>query len=95
MVSKTYSSTGAKCRVTFKLDAVDAAEVAVLGEFNAWEPRELSPRKDGSYSTSFWVEAGQAYRFKYLLDGERWLNDDQADGFAPNEFGEQDALLRL
>jgi hypothetical protein len=40
-----------------------------------------------------WVEAGRQYRFRYLIDGERWENDHAADGYAPNPFGSEDAVL--
>ena len=37
----------------------------------------------------------QSYRFRYLLDGERWDNDWAADAYVPNEFGSDDSLIKV
>jgi hypothetical protein len=39
--------------------------------------------------------AGRTYRFRYLLDDERWENDWEADSYVPNEFGGDDSVLDL
>jgi hypothetical protein len=41
------------------------------------------------------LEAGRAYRFRYLLDGERWDNDWAADAYIPNSFGGDDSVVDL
>jgi hypothetical protein len=55
----------------------------------------MIPRKDGRFSTTISLEAGRAYRFRYLIDGHRWENDWAADGYLPNSFGTEDSLLEL
>ena len=98
MLKKSYSKTGKVCRVTFKLPAeVEAASVVLCGEFNAWSP-EATPMKqlkDGSFSASVSLEAGNKYRFRYLLDGARWENDWEADDYAPNEYGSDDSIVEV
>lgn len=96
MLMKSYSKTGAKCRVTFKLPAEVNAETAVIvGEFNDWskEGEPMKKLKDGSFSGTVSLDAGKTYRFRYLLDGERWENDWEADGYAQNEHGTDDSLV--
>ena len=98
MLKKSYSKTGKNCRITFKIDADCGAEnAAVLGEWNEWSPEShpMTKRKDGSLSTTISLDAGREYRFRYLLDGERWENDEQADQLATNRFGSQDCVLAL
>ena len=98
MLKKSYSKTGKSCRVTFKIPAeLGAEQAAVLGEWNEWsaETHPLTKRKDGSFSTTVSLDAGQEYRFRYLLDGQRWENDEQADSFAINRFGSQDCVLEV
>lgn len=98
MLSKTYSKSGQTCRVTFKLAPGLASESACLcGEFTEWQsnPQPLERRKDGSYSTTVSLEPGRMYRFRYLLDGQRWENDDSADAYVPNEYGTEDSVLAL
>lgn len=105
MLKKSYSKTGRACRVTFKIpadhDASNAAtapeRVAVVGDWNAWSPQShpLARRKDGSYSTTISLEAGNRYRFRYLLDDRTWANDDQADELVPNRFGGRDGVVAV
>jgi 1,4-alpha-glucan branching enzyme len=95
---KTYTKTGSSCRVTFELPKdVDAEKVVLCGEFNDWDPEKhtLKRRKDGSFSTTISLKPGSSYRFRYLLDGERWENDWQADEYLPNEFGTQDSVIKV
>lgn len=98
MLRKHYSKTGRSCRVTFEVPPeVNAATCSVCGEFNQWSPVEhpMAQRKDGRFSTTISLPAGQAYRFRYLLDGKRWENDWEADGYMPNEFGSEDSVVKL
>ena len=39
------------------------------------------------------VRFGRRYRFRYLVDGERWQNDWQAHDYEPNEFGGDDSVV--
>ena len=98
MLKKSYTKTGKKCRVTFKLPAEVEAETAVIcGDFNDWD-QEATPMKklkDGSFSATVSIVAGQAYRFRYLLDDERWENDWDADAYIPNEHGSDDSILEV
>lgn len=96
MLKKSYSKTGTKCRVTFKLPAeVNAESAALVGEFNEWdeEATPMKKLKDGSFSATLSLDAGNTYRFRYLLDGERWENDWEPDGYAKNEHGTDDSLV--
>lgn len=98
MLKKSYSKTGAVCRVTFKYENEEQGQSAVLaGEFNDWSltAAPMKKLKDGSFSVTLSLPAGQSYRFRYVLDGNVWVNDSQADGYAPNEFGEANAILAL
>ena len=45
---------------------------------------------EGGFSVIVDLEAGRAYRFRYLLDGQRWENDWAADAYLPNSFGGDD-----
>jgi hypothetical protein len=55
----------------------------------------MKRRKDGSFSVALTLKTGQSYRFRYLLDGERWENDWEADGYVENDFGDEDSLVSL
>lgn len=98
MLKKHYSKTGRYCRVTFKLPSELAAESAtVCGEFNDWDPASTPMKrlKDDSFSVTLSLPTGRDYRFRYLLDGERWENDWNADGYQRNAFGSEDSVAEL
>jgi len=98
MLKKNYSKTGKSCRVTFKLPAeVKAKTVQLCGDFNEWSPTHnpLKQLKDGSFSVTVSLKPGQSYRFRYLLDGERWENDWEADAYVANQYGTEDSLITL
>lgn len=98
MLKKNYSKTGRFCRITFKVPAeVNADQAALCGEFNNWD-RTINPMKrlkDGGFSATISVPAGQSYRFRYLLDNQRWENDWEADAYVPNEHGSDDSLVNV
>ncbi len=97
-MKKNYSKTGSTCRVTFELPAdVEAKTVALCGEFNDWDRKShiLEQRKDGRFSLTVSLEAGKVYRFRYLVDGARWENAWDADGYLPNEFGTEDSVVTI
>ncbi len=98
MLKKSYSKTGKSCRVTFKTEILaDTEQVAVLGDFNAWDPKIhcLKQRRNGSFSLTVSLDAGQDYRFRYLADGSTWSNDVEADQLVPNQFGSSDSLITV
>ena len=98
MLKKTVAKSGKTCRVTFSVPSnVDAQAVHLCGDFNDWSPTShpLKRRKDGRFSTTVTLETGQDYRFRYLVDGDRWENDWEADAYLPNQFGSEDSIVRV
>ena len=80
--------------VTFEYPE-DANKVAVVGEFADWEPLEMNKAKKGDNPFRLKVrlpKEGQ-YQFRYLVDQEEWVNDDEADDYWPNEFGEHNSVV--
>ena len=89
------------CKVTFSVDAEiinGGKEVAILGEFNDWDPSDSVMRKlkDGTFTKTLELEAGHDYQFRYLIDGNRWVNDTQVDKFAYSGVAaEQNSVIAL
>jgi hypothetical protein len=84
--------------VTFTLDpAIAASRASVCGEWNDWssDAHPMTPSSSGGFSVTVELPAGRAYRFRYLLDGERWENDWAADAYVPNGFGGDDSVVDL
>lgn len=98
LIKKSYTKTGKKCRVTFKLPSLVSADSALLlGEFNNWDNASspMKKLKNGDFSTTLSLNAGQSYRFRYLLDESRWENDWEPDGYVANDFGTEDSVVTV
>lgn len=96
MITKTPAKRGSTTKVTFELPPGTAVERAWLcGEFNDWsqEATPLARRKDGRHSVTLSLPQGRSFRFKYLIDGERWENDSNADEYIDNGFGSKDSVV--
>ena len=96
MLKKSYSKTGKVCRVTFKYNNPENAETAALaGQFNNWslEDNPMKKLKDGSFSVTLSLQAGHSYPFRYVLEGKTWVNDEDANSYVPNEYGEEDSVV--
>jgi 1,4-alpha-glucan branching enzyme len=97
MLKKQYSKDKKTCKVTFSLPAEANAQTALLcGDFTAWEktPKKMRRYNDGSFKVSVTLKPKKRYQFRYLLDGERWENDWQADEYVSNQFGTEDSVLK-
>lgn len=98
MLKKSYTKTGRACWVTFNFPAeVSAATASLCGDFNDWNPavHPMKQRKDGRFSTTVSLKSGRSYKFKYLVDGDRWENDWAAETYAPNGYGTEDSLISV
>jgi hypothetical protein len=82
--------------VIFTLPAdVDAERVALCGDFNDWSADTIgcARTEDGTWQAIVALAPGRSYRYRYLLDGERWENARQADRYLPNPFGGVDSVV--
>jgi 1,4-alpha-glucan branching enzyme len=83
-------------KVTFELPAaIDAEKVALCGEFNDWSPDTILLERDldGAWHAIVPLEAGHAYRYRYLIDDEKWENSWHADAYVPNDHGSEDSVV--
>ncbi len=94
MLKKTRSGTD-KVKVTFVLPPQPhAGHVHVVGDFNEWQADTPMKRdKEGRWRATVELEPGREYQFRYLVDGQHWVNDDAADRYVPNAFGADNSVL--
>ena len=89
---------GKKVKVTFVVaeDGMEGRALAVVGDFNDWDPTATPLRPEGDVrAATIAVASGGRYAFRYLAEGGRWFNDDAADAYQPNGFGDDDCVLDL
>lgn len=95
---KRYCEGGSKCKVTFRLlreMAENAHKVTIAGDFNNWDVSgsEMTRVENGDYVTTLVLDSNKVYRFRYLIDGNRWENDWYADRYVTNGFGSKDSIV--
>ncbi len=77
--------------VLFVLPALDATDVSVVGNFNAWEPTALSDDdNDGIWTVSIPLPPGR-YEYAFVIDGRWWGQDPLADEYVQS-FGEYSSV---
>lgn len=96
MLKKDLVNKGSINKVTFYTHPLPEAETAYLvGDFNEWD-ESASPMqqlKDGRFKLVLKLDAGNAYQFRYLVDGD-WHNDWEADEYVPNPFSGDNSVVR-
>lgn len=99
MIKKQFLKSKPVCKATFTLPAEvapEAQEVAVLGDFNDWNPAEaitMKKQKNGVFKAVVELETGKEYQFRYLINGEQWENDNEADAYVPSGFGADNSVV--
>ncbi|MFN2135191.1 MAG: isoamylase early set domain-containing protein [Candidatus Promineifilaceae bacterium] len=95
MINKKFFKTKDECEVTFEYANEGASEVALVSNFNDWEPVPMTKAsKAGSpFRVKVRMPKGGEYQFRYQVDGSYWANDEDADAYWPNEFGETNGVV--
>lgn len=90
-IKKQYLKSKPICKVTFSVPAKEANKVAVVGTFNDWDTQatELKKLKNGTFKGTVDLVSEASYEFRYIVDGT-YINDEQADAFAWNDFAAAD-----
>ncbi|NNK27602.1 MAG: glycoside hydrolase, partial [Flavobacteriaceae bacterium] len=78
-IKKQYLKSKPICKVTFAVEAKEANNVAVAGNFNEWDTEAVTLKKlkNGTFKGTLDLEKDNSYEFKYVIDGE-WQNEEQA-----------------
>jgi len=101
-IKKQFLKSEPVCKLTFKVSkdmAQDAETVKIIGDFNGWnkEVEPMSKLKSGDFTQTLKLEVGSEYQFRYLINDNVWVNEDEADNAVPNGVveGEFNSVLAL
>jgi hypothetical protein len=89
---------GTEVVVHFQLAAPGAASVALVGSFTDWETSRLSMSdtdRDGVWEISVRLRRDAIHTYNFLIDGERWVADPDAQGQVDDGFGGQSSVVAL
>ncbi|MGC8878478.1 MAG: isoamylase early set domain-containing protein [Anaerolineae bacterium] len=87
---------GVVARVQFRLPhSIWADCIYLVGDFNGWDTtaHPMQRNSDGEWYIELDLEAHRRYEFRYLCDGERWMNDPEADAYEPNPYGGKNSVI--
>jgi 1,4-alpha-glucan branching enzyme len=97
MFTKRFLKSG-KVKVEFVLPDAIAAEVEtafVVGDFNDWSETAtpMTKLKNGKVKITIEVEPNREYQFRYLINGNQWHNDWDADRYVANPFSGDNSVV--
>ena len=95
MSKKKQKEKTEKRRITFKLEATEAREAILVGDFNSWDLKKHKMKKDnkGRWTKIITLSPGK-YEYKYLVDGQ-WQNDPENDQMVPNSYSTLNNILTV
>jgi 1,4-alpha-glucan branching enzyme len=96
MLIKKYFKTKAEADVTFEFKRDNVENVALVAEFNEWQPIEMKfNKKTKAFRAKVRLPKDSSFHFRYLLNNAEWENDEQADNYVPNSFGTDNSVVVL
>jgi hypothetical protein len=84
--------------VTFRLAAPEASQVALVGDFNDWQPTSYELKEDrdnGIWEISVPLKRGQVYTYNFLINGNRWISDPDSLYQVKDGFGGEKSVIQL
>jgi hypothetical protein len=82
--------------VEFVLRTTADSAVALVGDFNDWDPRAtpLRPASDGLWSVVVPLRPGR-YRYTFVVDGTQWRRDPAAPRALEDDFGTPTSVITV
>ena len=80
--------------VVFTVEAPNATQVQLAGDFNDWRPASGGMESDGRVWTKILKLAPGRYRYRFVIDGQ-WCRDPGNATVEPSPFGGDDSILVL
>ena len=83
--------------LVFEFHDDDARVVALAGDFNGWAPDRLPLHRDASglWTASIAALPPGRYRYKFLIDGTRWIADPSHSRRDSDPYGGFDSILTV
>jgi hypothetical protein len=97
LVARPWNRNGASTADTlqFVLVAPQAASVALVGDFNDWDPaRSPMQTAHGVWATAVQLAPGR-YRYAFLVNGVEWRADPSAPVAKDDEFGTPSSVVTV
>lgn len=100
-IKKQYLKNRSCCKVFFRIGkqaANNAKTIHLVGDFNAWDPQAtpMNALKNGEFTLLVELDTEKPeYQFRYLYDGQNWINDEEADGYSANGIDGENFIVHV
>ena len=96
LIARPWSAPDRQDDFQFVLVAPRAASVALVGDFNDWDPARTPMRtsRDGLWATVVPLAPGR-YRYAFLINGREWRADPSAPAALDDEFGAPSSVVTV
>jgi len=86
---------GTSCAVVFEYPLGGVSAVELRGDFaeGAWDVGVPLQVDGASWRTEIAVPEGQSIQYKFVINGEEWVNDPLNESTAPDSFGGNNSLV--
>ena len=82
--------------LNFELSVNDANTVALVGDFNGWNPAAGQMVRNGkTWRIMLPFQKGQNYKYVFIVDGQKWVLDPHADLVIDKNSGRKASMLDL
>ena len=103
MIKKKYIKSRDISKITFELSRFEipgdlqAESVHLVGDFNNWDTTATPMKylKKGTFQAILELEPGREYQFRYLINGETWHNDWEADDYILSDIGTDNCVIKV
>jgi 1,4-alpha-glucan branching enzyme len=92
--SSTLVATGQQVLVQFRLEAPDADQVNLAGDFTEWKPAHSLRKSSGGVWTVVVPLDPGVHDYAFVVDGQRWIPDPLAPAVADG-FGGMNSRLAV
>ncbi len=96
MQSPYSNSSGSAVTARFKFYSPDAKRVSIAGDFNKWNIDEgtMKRRGKGTWTIEIPLTPG-AYNYMFVVDGDVWVTDPEAEAYRDDGFGYKNSVVRV
>jgi serine protease AprX len=82
-------------RLMFIFHDDGAHSVSVAGDFNGWSQTLLKRNESGLWFTDIVIPGTGRFEYKFIINGQRWIEDPSNGMKAPNNYGGLNSVLVL
>lgn len=93
--ARKLSQPGKKA-VSFHLEAPEATSIALVGDFNGWDPnaRNMRRSKSGKWQVTVYLAPG-VYQYKFVVNGIEWREDHENPRRELNNYGTMNSVCEV